>query len=291
MSLELHRPASIDEAVAQAGQLGESGRFLAGGTDVAIQMSRGRIDPAHLIDITCLRELATIFEESDGIVIGALTTHKTIERYPAFGDVYLALAQAASVVGGHQVRNVATIGGNIVNASPAADLVPVLQALDASVVLQSTVGTRSVPIGQFITGAGRTGRKAGELLTHIRFTRLPRESATFFLKAGRRRAMEISMVCVAAALTLEADGTTCKAVRLAIGAAAPTAYRAADAEKILIGKAATEEVLNEIGRLAADMAAPIDDVRASADYRRILVARMSARVLAQCAERIRKASK
>lgn len=291
MSLELHRPASIEEAVAQADRLGADVRFLAGGTDLAVQMKRGRIDAGHLIDLSRIQELAAIFEEPDGITIGALTTHKAIERCPTFGDPYRALPLAASVIGGHQVRNVATIGGNVVNASPAADLVPVLHALSASVVLQSTAGTRSLPIGNFVTGPGRTDRKSGELLTHIRLPRMPRQGATFFLKAGRRRAMEISVVCVAAALTLEADGTTCKAVRLAIGAAAPTAFRVTEAEEFLVGRAVTEETLRKVGRLAADMAAPIDDVRASADYRRLLVDRMSARSLFHCAERIREASR
>ncbi len=291
MSLELHRPASINEAIAKAGRLGGDVRFLAGGTDIVIQMGRGRINPQHLIDVSHFRELATILEEPGRITIGALTTHKTIERHPAFGDAYLALSQAASVVGGHQVRNVATLGGNIVNASPAADLVPVLHALDASVVLKGETATRSLPIGQFISGPGRTDRKPDELLTHISFLRLPSQSATFFLKAGRRRAMEISMVCVAAAMTLESDYATCKAVRLAVGAAAPTAFRAAAAEQFLIGKAVTDEALDKVGQLAADVAAPIDDVRASADYRRFLVARMSARALARCAERIRKAAR
>ena len=291
MNLEFHRPASIDEAVAQAGRLGENVRFLAGGTDVMIQMGRGRIDVGHLIDISRLRELATIVEESDCITIGAMTTHKAIERHPVFRDVYLAFSQAASVVGGHQVRNVATIGGNIVNASPAADLVPVLHSLDASVVLRSAAGTRSLPIGQFISGPGNTDRAQDELLTHIRFPRLPSGSTTVFLKAGRRRAMEISIVCVAAALTLDADRATCNSVRLAIGAAAPTAFRAASAEESLIGKVVTDQALARAGQLAAEMAAPIDDVRASADYRRLLVARMSARALSQCAVRIRKAEK
>ena len=286
MSLEVHRPASIDEAVAAAGRLGGDVRFLAGGTDVVIQMGRGRIDVRHLIDISRFRELADILEEPDRITIGALTTHKTIERHAAFGDVYQALPQAASVVGGHQVRNVATIGGNIVNASPAADLVPVLHVLEADVVLRGAAGTRSLPIGQFVSGPGSTRRAPDELLTHVRFARLPSQSATAFLKAGRRRAMEISVVCVAAALTLDADRATCKAVRLAIGAAAPTAFRAASAERFLVGKTVTDETLDEAGRLAAEMAAPIDDVRASGEYRRLLVARMSARALALCADRI-----
>ncbi len=290
MSVELHRPASIDEALVQAGRLG-SVRFLAGGTDVMIQMSRGRVDVRHLIDISRFGELATIVEEPDRISIGALTTHKAIERHPAFGDVYQALPQAARVIGGHQVRNIATIGGNIVNASPAADLVPVLHALDASVVLRSATGTRSLPIGQFISGPGNTDRASDELLTNVRFLRLPSGSATVFLKAGRRRAMEISIVCVAAALTLDVDRATCKAARLAIGAAAPTAFRAVQAEEFLIGKAITDQALHDAGQLAAEMAAPIDDVRASADYRRLLVARMSARALAQCFERIRKAER
>jgi aerobic carbon-monoxide dehydrogenase medium subunit len=159
------------------------------------------------------------------------------------------------------------------------------------VVLRGAAGMRALPIGQFISGPGSTNRTPDELLTQVQFLRLPARSATVFLKAGRRRAMEISMVCVAAALTLDADRATCKAVRLAVGAAAPTAFRAASAEQFLIGKTITDETLAEVGRLVAEAAAPIDDVRASADYRRLLVARMSVRAVAQCAERIGKAAR
>ena len=131
MSFELHRPASVGEATALAAQLGGRARFIAGGTDLVILMNRGRLAPECLIDVTRLKELDRIVESGDGILIGALSTHKSIERHPAFQAELLALVEAARVIGGHQVRNIATVGGNIVNASPAADLVPALRVLDA----------------------------------------------------------------------------------------------------------------------------------------------------------------
>src|SRR5262249_55471076 len=150
-----------------------------------------------------------------------------------------ALVEGAQVVGGHQVRNVATVGGNIANASPAADVVPVLLALDASVTCAGAAGERTLPLDAFLLGPGQTARRAGELLTAVRFSAPPRGTATAFLKAGRRRAMEISVVCVAVRLTL--DGERCVDARVALGAVAPTTWRAREVERLLEGRVLTAE--------------------------------------------------
>jgi carbon-monoxide dehydrogenase medium subunit len=285
MSFALHRPASLAEAVALARQYGEAAQFLAGGTDLVIQMNRKRLTPRHLIDLSGLSRLRGIEEVADGFVLGALTTHKAIERHPAFGDGMIALVEAARVIGGHQIRNVATVGGNIVNASPAADLVPALLVLDAEVTLVGSVGQRRVPLEHFLTGPNRTERGLDEILTEVRFRKLPPSSATAFVKAGRRLAMEISVVCVAARLTLDAAGRRCKGVRLSLGAVGPKALRPRAVEAFLEGGQADEDRFAEAGRLAAEACAPISDVRASERYRRLLVAALVGRALAQCVRR------
>jgi carbon-monoxide dehydrogenase medium subunit len=286
MSFALHRPASLAEAAALARRYGERARFLAGGTDLVIQMNRRRLAPAHLIDLSGLDGLRGIEETPDGFVLGAMTTHKAIERHPAFAGGLAALVEAARVIGGHQIRNVATVGGNIVNASPAADLVPVLLVLDAEVTLVGAAGERRLRLEQFLSGPNQTERRVDEILTEIRFPKPSTSSAAAFVKAGRRRAMEISVVCVAARLTLEGASRRCRDARLCLGAVAPTAMRPRSAEAFLEGRPATAESFDGAGRLAAEACAPISDVRASDRYRRLLVAALAARALAQCAARI-----
>jgi carbon-monoxide dehydrogenase medium subunit len=286
MSVSVHHPASVADAVALALALGEGARFLAGGTDLIVQMGKRRVAPQHLIDLGELGELSRIEEHADGFVLGALTTHKAIEHHLAFQGALLALAEAARVVGGHQIRNRGTVGGNIVNASPAADVVVPLLALDAEVTLAGPEGARAVRLEDFLLGPGRTARKPDELLTSVRFPKLPAASGTSFLKAGRRRAMEISVVCVAARLSLDARESVCRNVRIALGAVDAKALRARAAEQILEGRAAQPEYFHEAGRIAANQCSPISDVRASANYRRRLVAVLVARALARCVTRI-----
>jgi carbon-monoxide dehydrogenase medium subunit len=276
VSFALHRPASIPETLALAAQHGAAARFLAGGTDLVIQLHRGRLAPAHVIDLGGLAELSGIAVSPAGIRIGATTTLKAIERHPAF--LGGALAEAACQVGGHQVRNIGTIGGNIVNASPAADVVPALLVLEAVLELAGPTGTRRVALAEALRGPGQLDRAPEELLTAIL---LPlARGASAFLKAGRRRAMEISVVCVAAAVDYGPSGMR-RAVRLALGAVGPHAFRVPAAEALLLAGAPMAEVT------AAAMAAaqPIDDVRASARFRRHLVGVLVERALAACRAR------
>lgn len=289
MSFEYHEPTSIADAVALGARFGEAGRFLAGGTDLMIQIRRGRVAPRHVLSLHRVAGLDRI-EEGDAVRLGALVTHRSIERCPHFQGGLRALVEGAEVVGGHQIRNVATVGGNIVNASPAADVVPVLLALDATVTCLGPDGERTLPLAGFLSGPGRTERRPGDLLTSIRFDRLPPRAATAFLKAGRRKAMEISVVCVAVRLTLDAADARCRDARIALGAVAPTTMRARAAERALEGQPLTDEVLRRAGRLAAGECAPIDDVRASARYRRLLVETLVPRALARCLERVGRAA-
>ncbi|MDB5876414.1 MAG: hypothetical protein JWQ07_5856 [Ramlibacter sp.] len=285
MSFALHEPSSLSDAIELGARFGAEGRFIAGGTDLVIQMNRKRLAPRALVSLSRLPDLSSIELCPSGYSIGALTTHKTIERYPAFRNRIAMLGAASQVVGGHQVRNIATIGGNVVNASPAADAVVPLLALDAEVDLAGAAGKRSLALSQFLRGPGKTDRSSDEVLTHIRFKDLPPNSGTAFLKAGRRKAMEISIVCVAAKLTLGAHGLISGAA-IALGAVGATALRCPQAEALLMGQRARPELFGEIARCAATECTPISDVRASANYRGIMVAALVERALVRCVEAV-----
>jgi carbon-monoxide dehydrogenase medium subunit len=285
MAFEVHQPESVEHAVRLASQLGPDASFLAGGTDLIIQINRKRRAPRHLIALGGIDALSGIELRDGKIVLGALTTHKAIEQSPIFAGQLSALAEAARVIGGHQIRNVATIGGNVANASPAADLLPPLLTLDASVALTGPAGTRHIRLAEFLRGPGRTERSYDEVLVSLEFDRPPLGAATAFIKQGRRRAMEISIVCVAALLGLDANGR-CHSVRIALGAVGPTAARVFAAEHGLVGREPTLAALNDAGRIAANACAPISDVRASAEYRRMLVQALVPRALQRCLQQI-----
>ena len=289
VSFDYHEPTSVREAVELAARFGADARFLAGGTDLLIQIRRGQLRLRHVVSLHGVPGLDAI--EVDGAVtLGARVTHRRLERAPQLGGGLQALIESAQVVGGHQIRNVATVGGNIVNASPAADVVPALLALDAEVTCLGPGGERTRPLDGFATAPGVTACRPDELLTRVRFRPLPPHSATAFLKAGRRRAMEISLVCVAVRLTLDASRERCLEARIALGAVAPTTVRARAAERGLQGQALTAQAAREAGRMAAGEIRPISDVRASARYRTLLVATLVERALARCGERIRRAA-
>ena len=289
MSFDYHEPTSVLEAVDLAARFGADGRFLAGGTDLLIQMRRGQLAPRHLVSLHRVPGLDAI-EVDAGVSLGALVTHRRLERAPQLRGPLQALSESAEVVGGHQIRNVATVGGNIANASPAADVVPVLLTLDAEVTCVGVDGERSLPLETFASAPGVTARRPDELLTRVRFARPSPRTATAFLKAGRRRAMEISLVCVAARLTLDGDGQRCLDARIALGAVGPTALRAREAERRLQGRPITDEALRSAGQVAAGECRPITDVRASARYRAVLAATLVERALARCVTRIRQAA-
>lgn len=286
---EYHQPESLPDAVALAARFGEEASFLAGGTDLMVQIERGRVAPRHIIGLHRVPGLAGI-EANGGIVLGAGVTHRAIEREPALGGALRCLVEGAEVIGGHQVRNVATVGGNLANASPAADLVPCLLALDGTVRLVGPGGERELPLERFLLGPNRTARRPDELLTRVSLPAPPAHSSSAFLKAGRRRAMEISVVCVAARLTLDASRERCLEARIALGAVAPTTIRAREAERALEGRPVGGEAFERAAAAAREACRPIDDVRASAAFRRHLVGVLVRRALDRCVERARRAT-
>ncbi len=276
-------PRSIEEALALLGRFGRDARLLAGGTDLVIAMRRGKIAPALLVDLRHLAPLRGIARDGN-IEIGALASHRDVETSALFAGPWRALAEASAVIGGHQIRNAGTIAGNLANASPAADTPPALLCLDAGVDIVGGRGTRHVALDDFFLGPGRTVLEPDEMIARIRVPHPPERCGTAFIKIGRRQAMEISVVCVAARVTLAGDGT-CRDARLALGAVAPTPLRVPLAERILEGSRLTPGVLQDAAGLAAAAASPISDVRASAEYRRLVIEAIVPRAIRKARER------
>lgn len=270
-------PRSLKEAIVLLSEHAPDCRPLAGGTDLIVRMKDGLLSPKYLLDLSRLEELRFIREESGLISIGALTCHAQIARSLLIKEKAPLLAKACAGIGGPQIRNVATLGGNIVNASPAGDSLPPLYVLGASLTLESLRGKREVPIEKFFLGPGHTLIEPDELLTCISFSLFPPFSFTDFQKLQARRSLAVAKVSLALA-GIWGEGEFIS-VRVALGAVAPTVIRAPRAELILVGGPLTFERLREAARHCAEDARPINDVRSTEQYRKDMCAVLLYRVL------------
>lgn len=265
------RPGSLTEALQALADHGDASRIVAGGTDVLVELQRGVQPTATLIDISALRELKYVRRDTAMIAVGGLATHNDLLAAPFARAAALPLAQACIEVGAPQIRTRATIAGNLVTASPANDTIAPLTVLDATLVLVCAAGERTVPIAQFFTGFRRTCLRPDELIREIRFPALDAGRRGLFLKLGLRRAQAISVIDVAFVLAFGADGRVTDA-RIALGCLAPTIVRARRAEAALIGRPLDAASCAAAARAAGADAAPIDDIRGSAGYRRSTLA-------------------
>jgi carbon-monoxide dehydrogenase medium subunit len=263
-------PETVAEACAFLGQYGEKARVLAGGSDLIVKMKAGLLKPSYLVSLKKLGELNGIrHERGVGVIIGARVTHNGLVASPVLRFLFPSVSAAAASMAGYQIRNVGTIGGNLVNAVPSADLPPILLALDTQVRRVSAAGERRLPLEEFFVGPGKTVLKAGEMLAELI---IPEQATTGsnYIKFGLRKAEALAVVGVASAVTM-ADGTI-KEARIALGAVAPVPMRARAAEDALRGQRPTPELLEKAGELAAAASRPITDIRGSAEYRRHMVA-------------------
>ena len=259
-------PESLADALHIKSESGASARVIAGGTDLILRMRDRVFTPELLVDL-CRIPLTGISCGSDQMCIGASVNLSQILAHEDIARLFPALAEACRPFAGPPIRNRATLGGNIVNASPAADLVPPLIAYDARVVLSSVSGDREVPLVEFFTGPGQTVLEPDEILTEVRLPLMPARTAAHFIKLGQRRSMAISIVNLCTRLSLAEDRKIATA-RIALGAVAPTPMRAVAAEKALMGTALSPEMIEQAAQLASKEISPISDVRASGDYRR-----------------------
>jgi CO/xanthine dehydrogenase FAD-binding subunit len=270
-------PPTLAEAYAVLGEAPH--RPIAGGTDLMVQIT-GELapPPERMIDLWALDELRGIGLDGDALVVGALTTFTEIRRSPLCREHLPALVQAAATIGAAQIQNRATIGGNAVNASPAGDSLPILLATDAEMVLGSVRGERTVPIGDFWVAYRRTALEPDELLLRIRIPIVAGREVRF-RKIGTRRAQAISKVVMALAWREQAARGPWRDVRLALGSVADRPIRAAATEAVLEGSPASEVLADEAAEALAAELRPIDDVRSTAEYRRVVAARVLHRLL------------
>ena len=261
----LRKAATLDEAVGVLADQPGTWRPVAGGTDVMVQLAAGTLAHRQYVSVWGIRELRRIDVDADSVTLGVLTTFSDIRRHDLLRSEFPLLGRAAADTGGVANQNRGTIGGNIANASPAADTPPALLVYDAQLELTSVRGRRTVPYERFHTGYKQMDLASDELITAVR---LPRRRGwhQHYRKVGARRAQAISKVCLAAAARLESGRIA--DIRLAFGSVAPTVVRAFGAEDMLRGATAGPEALERAGAALASQLAPIDDVRSTAAYRR-----------------------
>jgi CO/xanthine dehydrogenase FAD-binding subunit len=272
------RPDSLGELVKTLDETG--GRVVAGGTDIIPRMRRDLFPVSVLVDASNVAELGFIEENDDQITIGALTTHQEIMDSALLRAANPALVAAAASVGCNQTRHRGTLGGNIANASPAADTVPALLAFDAQVRLLRKDYERAMPLQEFLVGPGKTRLASGELIHSVTFSRLSGAWGAAFQKLGKRNGMAISVVSVVAAVVLDSSDMV-RDVRVALGSVAPTVVRSPKAEKMLIGREASPGVIQDAANAVVADISPISDVRSTAEYRRHAACILTRRALEQ----------
>lgn len=282
--LRYERPTTIAEAAALLAT--EGARALAGGTDLVPQIREGRRAVSCIVDLKRIPELLALESSGGGgwrigaaLGIGRLATNKD------FAAEHAGLLDAARLIGSIQVHNRASLGGNLCNAAPSADAVPLLIAIGAQAIVAGTAGKRTVAVEHVPTGPGRTSLMPGELVTSIELPPVPPRSAARYMRFTPRREMDIAVAGAGVSLTLAADGKIA-AARIVLASVAPVPLRATKAETVLIGALPTQATFTAAGDEAAREARPISDTRGSADYRRELIAVLTRRALTDCAQRL-----
>jgi aerobic carbon-monoxide dehydrogenase medium subunit len=306
---EYFKPTTLDEAISLLERHGEKSTLIAGGTDVIVMAKQKRITPEVLVSLMEVPGLDSIHHNGT-LRLGPMVTHRTIEKSEFIRKEFSALSDAVDSLGSIQIRNVATIGGNICTAAPSADTACPFLVLDAQLKVKGSQSERMIPLSQFFTGPGRTALSHGEVLTEIQIPRLLPNTGSAYWKHQRRLALDLPILGVAVLISLdkatvtcsdflctaspisavlhrlEEDELVCREIRIALGVAAPTPMRALKAENLLRGKKITDELLEEVSEAAAKEAHPRNSIRGEAWYRRDMVKVLVKRMAMKSMERI-----
>jgi len=275
---DLVLPTSVEECIRTLAERGPEARLVAGGTDLLPQLKNGVLRTACVIDLSGVGQLGTLGGvDGAGLRIGAAVTARTLERDPGVRATYPAIAESGALVGSVQIRNLATLGGNLCNAAPSADMAPPLLALDAEAVIAGPSGTRRIPFASFFLGVRRTVLAPDELLVEIVVPHPGPRSGGNYRRHTPRRELDIAVVGVASQLAL--SNGVCAKARIALAAVAPTPVRATAAERALEGQPVTPELIERAATLAIEAGQPITDQRGSADFRRHLIRVLTRRTL------------
>jgi len=288
---EYLKPTTLEEVFSLLEAHGERAKLIAGGTDLVIMIKKKQLNPDYVISLNNVAGLDTIAETNDVLRIGSMVSHRALENSPLIREKYTALYDATSVLGSVQIRNMATIGGNICTSAPSADTAPPLLVLDAQVVIEGRGGKRVVPLTNFYVGAGKNILAQGEVVTGFETPSALSSAASSYYKLSRRAALDLPIIGVAVYVRLNKDHSFCEDARIALGVCAPTPIRALEAEGILKGASADKETFERAGEAAAQEAKPRDSVRGAEWYRRDMVKVLVPRMAKRCIERIKSQSK
>jgi carbon-monoxide dehydrogenase medium subunit len=270
MNFEYFAPTTLEEAQSLLRQPGKKIRMIAGGTDLFLKLKDRLIETDWLVDITRIQRLDYICEdENQGLRIGATTSIRALEKSTLIQKKYAPIFQAARLLGSIAIRNVGTIGGNLCNGAPSAEMAPVLIGLSARAKILTLQEEKILPLEDFFIGPGQTVLAERDLLTEIQVPPMPQTSEGVYLKHADRGSIDLAVVGVAAILILEKG--ICRDVKIVLGAVAPKPVRAKKAEEILLGKPIEDNQIEKASKIAAEESKPISDVRASAAYRREIV--------------------
>lgn len=307
---EYHKPQTVKEAIDLMEGL-ENAKYIAGGTDVMVLIRQKKLAPARLISLRNIGDL-NYMETEGGLRIGSAVTHNAIAKNDFVQRRYSALADAVKKVGSLQIRNVATMGGNICNAAPSADTACPLLVLDASVIIAGKTGEREMSLDDFFLGPNKVALEKGEILKGFTMPAFGENTGSAYFKHTRRQAMDLPMLGVAARVTIDIGGSevgckdafctvdsisnilkrledenlVCKDVRIAMGVVAPRPIRARKAEEALKGKVISEKLFEEIGEIAASESQPRDSIRGEAWYRRDMVKVLTKRAILKAVDRV-----
>jgi len=270
-------PTSLDEAYELLAERGPEAKIIAGGTDLMVSLNARPLDASEFIDIWRLNELRGISDEGETVRIGALTTYTQLIKSPLIQLSLPTLVEASRTIGAIQIQNRGTIGGNVVNASPAGDSLPVLAAFDAEVEIGSIRGVRKVGINNFYTGYRKTVMEPDEILLAVRSRKLKPNERTFFLKIGTRRAQAISKIVMA--VNVGTTGAVINSINIALGSVAPTVIRAVQTEALLTNETLGAPVIERARSMISQEVAPITDVRSTEHYRRTVTGNGLAKIL------------
>ncbi len=285
---EYFRPTSVHEALNLYEKSASTAKLLAGGTELVNEMRMGKTQPQQIIDLKFILSMDYMDLGEQGLKIGALYRVRDAEQSVALKQSpYNALSYAASTLGSPQVRNKATIVGNLCRCSPSADLIPPLIALNATARIMANNATeRTTPVENLLVGPGKTSLAEGEIVTDLEIPPMPPHAGCAYYKLSPRKSLDLAVVGVAAMVRLNPQHSECLEARIALGAVAPTTIRARRAELMLAGRRLTPKLIEEAAQKASEDAKPIDDVRATAWYRRKMVAVATKRAIVLALEQI-----
>lgn len=272
-----HAPETIEQAVSLLSG-DATARPLSGGTDLIVQMQSGRTAPGAIVDLKRIARLREIRREGDGFAIGAAVPCTALKEDAALAEAWPGVVEAANLIGSVQVRNRATMAGNLCNASPAADSVPALVAAGATCIVAGPSEEREVPVEQIPAGPGQTSLKSGEFVSEIRLPARGERGGDAYLRSIPRTEMDIAVVGAGANIVLDSDGT-CTAARIAIGAAAPTVLLVEDAGKALVGTKLDDAAIDKMMEAVRAACNPIDDKRGTVEYRKAMAGVLAKRVV------------